>query len=78
MEFVQLQLIYLNRENAGIQSKKCYETVTKHGFPIFVMEPSNEEAQEIIRQSVRMINGSVKIPCTGLWKSKRLSGMRPV
>lgn len=39
MEFVQLQLNYLDWDSAGIQSAKCYETVTRHGLPVFVMEP---------------------------------------
>lgn len=39
MEFVQLQLNYLDWDSAGIQSAKCYEIVTRHGLPVFVMEP---------------------------------------
>lgn len=39
MEFVQLQLNYLDWESEGVQSRKCYEVATKHGVPVFVMEP---------------------------------------
>ncbi len=39
MEFVQLQLNYLDWESAGVQSRKCYEVAVKHGVPVFVMEP---------------------------------------
>lgn len=39
MEFVQLQLNYLDWENKGIQSRECYETAKKHGVPVIVMEP---------------------------------------
>lgn len=39
MEFVQLQLNYLDWESEGIQSRKCYEVAVKHGKPVFVMEP---------------------------------------
>ena len=39
MEFVQLQLNYLDWNNPGIQSGACYETATAHGVPVFVMEP---------------------------------------
>ena len=39
MEFVQLQLNYLDWESDGVQSRKCYEVATKHGVPVFVMEP---------------------------------------
>ncbi len=39
VEFVQLQINYLDWENEGIQSRKCYETARKHGKEILVMEP---------------------------------------
>lgn len=39
VEFVQLQLNYLDWENANIQSRKCYEVCVKHGKPVIVMEP---------------------------------------
>lgn len=39
MEFVQLQLNYLDWDSAGVQSHKCYEIASKHGKPVIVMEP---------------------------------------
>lgn len=39
MEFVQLQINYLDWDSEGIQSRKCYEVAKKHGKPIIVMEP---------------------------------------
>lgn len=39
MEFVQLQINYLDWESEAIQSRKCYETARKHGKDIVVMEP---------------------------------------
>lgn len=39
MEFVQLQINYLDWDSAGIQSGKCYETAVKHKKPVIVMEP---------------------------------------
>lgn len=39
VEFVQLQINYLDWEDPVIQSRRCYETVRKHGRKIFVMEP---------------------------------------
>ena len=38
-EFVQLQINYLDWDNASIQSRKCYETARRHGKPVVVMEP---------------------------------------
>lgn len=39
VDFVQLQLNYLDWDNESIQSGKCYEVAKKHGIPVIVMEP---------------------------------------
>ena len=39
MEFVQLQINYLDWDSEGVQSRKCYEVATRHGKPVIVMEP---------------------------------------
>ncbi len=39
MEYVQLQLNYLDWEDATVESRKCYEAATRHGKPVIVMEP---------------------------------------
>lgn len=39
IEFVQLQINYLDWDSEGIQSRKCYETAVKHKKPVIVMEP---------------------------------------
>jgi uncharacterized protein len=39
MEFVQLQLNYLDWDNESIQSRKCYEVARKHNKPVIAMEP---------------------------------------
>ncbi len=39
MEFVQLQVNYLDWENVSIQSRRCCEVAAKHGKPVIVMEP---------------------------------------
>ncbi|WP_446899829.1 aldo/keto reductase [Clostridium sp. LBM24168] len=39
VEFVQLQLNYLDWDNANIQSHMCYEVCQKHEKPVIVMEP---------------------------------------
>ena len=39
MEFVQMQLNYLDWESEWIQSRAVYEMATKHGKPVVVMEP---------------------------------------
>lgn len=39
MEFVQLQINYLDWESDNVQARKCYEVCLKHNKPIVVMEP---------------------------------------
>lgn len=39
MEFVQLQINYLDWESNDIQSRLCYEVARRHNLPIIVMEP---------------------------------------
>ena len=38
-DFVQLQINYLDWESASVESKECYETATRYGKPVIVMEP---------------------------------------
>ena len=39
IDFVQLQLNYIDWDSEGVQSRKCYEVAKKHGVPVIVMEP---------------------------------------
>lgn len=39
MEFVQLQINYLDWESKWIQSRACYDVCVRHGKPVVVMEP---------------------------------------
>ena len=38
-EFVQLQINYVDWDDAGVQSGKCYEVAQAHGKKVIVMEP---------------------------------------
>lgn len=66
VEFVQLQLNYLDWENESIQSHKCYEVAKKHNKPVIVMEPVKggtlanvpEEAEKLFKES----NPDMSIP----------------
>ena len=57
IEYVQIQLNYLDWDSIGIQSRKCYEVITKHNIPVIVMEPVKggtlskvpEEAEKLLR-----------------------------
>lgn len=39
VDFVQLQLNYLDWDSAGVQSRLCYEAACRAGKPVVVMEP---------------------------------------
>ncbi|MBQ7503037.1 aldo/keto reductase [bacterium] len=39
VEYVQLQINYLDWENPLVQSRRCYEVCCRHGRPVIVMEP---------------------------------------
>ena len=39
IEVVQLQINYLDYDDPGVQSKKCYDVAVKHGKRVIVMEP---------------------------------------
>ncbi len=39
MEYVQIQLNYLDWEDPTVESRKCYEVAVKHQKPVIVMEP---------------------------------------
>ena len=39
IEVVQIQFNYLDYDDVGIESRKCYEVCVKYGKPVIVMEP---------------------------------------
>ena len=39
MEFVQLQINYVDWESESVQARQCYEVARKHGKPVIIMEP---------------------------------------
>ena len=39
VEFVQLQINYVDWEEPSVESRRCYEVCVKHGKPVIVMEP---------------------------------------
>lgn len=55
VEFVQLQINYLDWESESIQSRKCYEVARKYGKPIIVMEPVKGGALANVPESVKTL-----------------------
>ena len=66
MEFVQLQINYLDWESEGVQSRKCYEVATKHGKPVIVMEPVKggtlANVPEAVEEHFKAYNREMSVP----------------
>jgi hypothetical protein len=66
LDFVQLQINYIDWENPGIQSRRCYETARKHGKPIIVMEPCKggnlAMVPEKAERLMKAFNPAVSVP----------------
>lgn len=58
VDFVQLQINYIDWDNEAIQSRKCYEVARKHNKKVLVMEPIKggtlakvpEEAEKLFKE----------------------------
>lgn len=69
IEVVQIQLNYLDYDDAGIQGRACYEVCVKHQKPVIVMEPVKggslirlpEKAQRILDELQGGSNASYAI-----------------
>lgn len=82
MEFVQLQINYLDWDSQWIQSRACYETAVKHNVPIIVMEPVKggtlarlpEEAEKLLKEH----SPSLSIPSWAIRFAASLPGVMMV
>ncbi len=55
VDFVQLQINYIDWDNAGIQSRKCYEIAQKYNKPVVVMEPVKGGSLAVVPPAVEKI-----------------------
>ncbi len=55
VEFVQLQINYIDWDNASIQSRKCYEIAQKYNKPVVVMEPVKGGSLAVVPPAVEKI-----------------------
>ena len=60
IEFVQIQFNYLDYDDVGIESRKCYEVCVKHGKPVIVMEPVKGGSLVDIPEGAQMIFDSLQ------------------
>ncbi len=59
VEFVQLQINYLDWESPTVQSRLCYEVARKHGKDIIIMEPIKGGALANVPAEARELMNSV-------------------
>lgn len=58
VDFVQLQINYLDWDNESIQSGKCYEVARKHNKPVIVMEPvKGGTLAQVTEEAERLFKG---------------------
>ena len=65
LDFVQLQINYIDWENPGIQSGRCHEVARKHGKPIIVMEPCKGGNLALVPEAVQLMkeyNPTASVP----------------
>ena len=66
VEYVQLQINYLDWESKGVRSRECYEVATKHGKPVIVMEPVKggtlADVPEAVEKLFKNYNPEASIP----------------
>lgn len=55
IDFVQLQINYIDWDNAGIQARKCYEIAQKYNKPVIVMEPVKGGSLALVPPAVEKI-----------------------
>ena len=85
VEFVQIQFNYLDYNDPGVESRKCYEVCAKHNKPVVVMEPVKggnlvnfrPEADKVLRDLNGGSNASyaIRFAATPPMMSTVLSGM---
>lgn len=66
MEFVQIQLNYLDWDSAGIQAHQSYDMITKFNRPVVVMEPVKggtlANVPEAVEKSFREYHPELSVP----------------
>ncbi len=82
LDFVQLQINYLDWESEGVQSRKCYEVACKHNVPVVVMEPVKGGTLANVPPAVRGLyksnNPALSVPSWAIRFAASLPGVKVV
>lgn len=82
MDFVQLQINYLDWNSESVQSKLCYETAVKHGKQVVIMEPvkggSLVQVPQNIKTQLQHLDNSLSIASWAIRFAANLKNVRVV
>ena len=68
VDFVQLQINYLDWDSESIQSRKCYEVAVKHNKPVIVMEPvKGGTLTKLPEEAVKVLNAQNSKTSVSSW-----------
>lgn len=79
LDFIQLQINYLDWENPAIQSRRCYEVARKHNKPVIVMEPCKGGNLAVVpKEAERMMKDAEPNMSVPSWAIRFAAGLEGV